>query len=351
MKRLLLLSLLACHSPYSSALNIQLDYTYDSLGFFSGGNLFRRDVMEAAANVFEQRLSDEFTAITSINDGFNNFQFNSIIERPDTGATVSGPTSIAADTVIVYVGGTNLLSATTLGEAGPLGFQANVSGDPALFQDWFDNVYSRGQGDGRRAAVQNLQGELPAFETALWGGKISFNSTANWYFDDDPATDESFAGNDFYSVALHEIAHVLGVGTADAWFNLIDFNNGLFTGNNASLSNGGSVPLADNGHFGFGVTSTVDGASQEVAMDPDLTQGTRKRLTDLDWAALEDIGWQVAEPVIETPDPVSVPTLGVHHVIAFALLICSVASITIRKTYARDGKMRVSVDANLVFPS
>ena len=44
--------------------------------------------------------------------------------------------------------------------------------------------------------------------------------------------------------------------------------------------------------------SVVYGGStpQEAAMDPDLQNGTRKRLTALDAAALKDIGWDVAPP-------------------------------------------------------
>jgi hypothetical protein len=36
--------------------------------------------------------------------------------------------------------------------------------------------------------------------------------------------------------------------------------------------------------------------AQEAAMDPDVTTGTRKRLTSLDAAALRDIGWSINEP-------------------------------------------------------
>lgn len=48
----------------------------------------------------------------------------------------------------------------------------------------------------------------------------------------------------------------------------------------------------------MGTTSVVYGSStsQEVAMDPDLLEGTRKRFTALDAAALKDIGWEVAAP-------------------------------------------------------
>ncbi len=278
--------------------------------------------MEAAANVFEQRLSDELSAISNFTNGFSNFEFSTSIERPDTGAVIAGPSSIAADTVIVYVGGTNLLGSSTLGEAGPAAFSWNASiagGDQGLFDDWVDNVTSRGQGDGTRESTYNVQGQSTAIDTALWGGTISFNNASSWYFDADPSTDEAFSGNDFYSVALHELGHVLGVGTADAWFNLVDFNLATFNGTEASAEQGGPVPLADAGHFAFGLTSTVDGTSQEVALDPNLTQNTRKRFTDLDWAALEDIGWQVEPPTEQIAEQVAVPTVGVFHLGAFGI--------------------------------
>jgi hypothetical protein len=38
----------------------------------------------------------------------------------------------------------------------------------------------------------------------------------------------------------------------------------------------------------------VNGSPQEAAMDPDIANGQRKHFTDLDFAAMDDIGWQVA---------------------------------------------------------
>jgi hypothetical protein len=62
---------------------------------------------------------------------------------------------------------------------------------------------------------------------------------------------------------------------------------------------GGLVPLsADKSHWDEDTMSVVYGTatSQEAAMDPDLTVGTRKKLTDLDVAALTDLGWTVVAP-------------------------------------------------------
>ena len=48
-----------------AALIIQFDYTYDTGNFFSGPNVSRRAQLDAAADVFESRLTSEnFGAIT-----------------------------------------------------------------------------------------------------------------------------------------------------------------------------------------------------------------------------------------------------------------------------------------------
>jgi len=54
---------------------------------------------------------------------------------------------------------------------------------------------------------------------------------------------------------------------------------------------------------GDGATSVSlsDGSSQETAMDPDVTAGTRKYLTNLDAMGLADIGWQLN--ITAVPEP------------------------------------------------
>jgi hypothetical protein len=68
------------------------------------------------------------------------------------------------------------------------------------------------------------------------------------------------------------------------------------------------VPLAsstDRAHWKNGTPSKVYGSSksQEAAMDPSLTKGTRKSITDLDAAALADLGWEL----VPLPPPPMVP--------------------------------------------
>ncbi|MEM8864936.1 MAG: hypothetical protein AAGF31_05255, partial [Planctomycetota bacterium] len=66
----------------------------------------------------------------------------------------------------------------------------------------------------------------------------------------------------------------------------------------AIAANGGIAPPADFGHWQEGTQSTIYGTftRQEAALDPIITSGTRKLVTTLDAAGLDDIGWDVADP-------------------------------------------------------
>jgi hypothetical protein len=138
----------------------------------------------------------------------------------------------------------------------------------------------------------------PAGEFAAWGGAITFDNdgSPDWHYDH--TTQPSFGDNDFFSVALHELGHALGVGASDQWTSLL--SGGLFYGAASVASYGGPVP-ASGGHWANGIDSTVGGVVQEAAMDPSLTDGDRKLFTELDFAGLDDIGWEVAVAPPTTP--------------------------------------------------
>jgi hypothetical protein len=275
-------ALLSAAASPVQALDIQFDYSFDTNNFFVG-HLDRQAVLEAAAHVFESRLKDVLTGITP--SGSNTW--NAIFERPDTGASQSvvNPT-IPAGVLRVYAGG-RLLPGNTLGIGGTGGF--SVSGTQAFV----DTVRARGQAGALLATSKTDFGP--------WGGSITFDLDASWYFDPDPLTLEVFPGqNDFYSVAVHELAHLLGFGTSDSWRTFV--SGSVFTGPVSRAENGGvNVPLsAEGGHWADGtmdrVATPVMLALQETAMDPSLLQGTRKYFTELDYAGLDDLGWQVAVP-------------------------------------------------------
>ncbi|MDD2760008.1 MAG: matrixin family metalloprotease [Methylomonas sp.] len=275
--------LIGLGSPSAYALNFNIDYSYDTNNFFSTQT--RKDAFEAAANYYGSRISDNLLAIDS--SGFNHF--NAKFFNPANDAlTTLNDFDVAANTLTIFVGGRDL-GTSTLGMGGPGGY--SMSGT----QSFFDAALSRGQGHGTQSAVTGTT----AHDFAPWGGSISFDSNSNWYFDSDTSTDETFSGFDFFSVALHEIGHLLGFGIADSWNNYVVGT--AFTGPESATVYGNSVPVtSDSAHWANGTMS--DG--RETAFDPTIAGGVRKIPTSLDLAALKDIGWQVNITAVPVPGAV-----------------------------------------------
>lgn len=272
---LLLGALLVSHQAAFANIDIVFDYQYDTTSYFSSA---QRNILDAAANVFESRLTDNLSGFTSsVSDQFTANFFN-----PSTGLDISKPDfRVDANQIIVFVGAYNL-GDMTLGEGGPGGYEVSAS-----TQAFFDNSTSRGQSGALGT---------PSTQTDFgpWGGSLSFNSTAAFYFDNDTTTDETFAGSfDFYSVAVHELGHLLGFGTSYSYDNNI--SNGVFTGAAVNALTGQDQSVTSDG------SHWVEGLSygdQETAMSPSIAENSRKRFTELDFAALADTGWEVS-PVPE----------------------------------------------------
>jgi hypothetical protein len=258
--------------------NIVLDYTYDTNNFFGAAGSAPRLALQAAADRLQARLGDTLSAITP--GGVNSW--TATFDHPGNGTTVnlSNPT-IALNEIRVFAGGRDLAS-PTLGIGGPGGFSAG--GTQAFF-----NAIGRGQYDPLSSAASQT-------DFAPWGGAITFDTVGTtWNFD----LSGPVAGQiDFLSVAEHELGHLLGIGTADSWYNRI--TGTTFTGpaSTALLGTNPSV-TADGGHWASG-TSYM---GQEAAMTPSISAGVRKEFTELDFAGLSDLGWQVLTPV---PEPVTV---------------------------------------------
>jgi hypothetical protein len=271
----------------------QFDYSYGGTSITPEA----RALMVAAGNALSSRLGDTLSVVSP--GGGNSWSIN--FNDPGSGGsqTISNPT-IGANTIVVYVGERGLGSGV-LGQAGPGAWSASGT------SDWITTVDRRGSS----GYTQNNTGlGHTATDFAPWGGSITFGTGISWYFDSDPSTVEGFAGqSDFYSVAVHELAHVLGYGTSDSWNN--DRSGSSFLGP-ASLALNNPLSLSsDFGHWNNGTMSYVGtpGNLQEAAMDPNLTVGTRKYFTELDYAGLTDIGWQVS-PVPEPAEIAGAVGLG-----------------------------------------
>lgn len=248
-------------------LTVQFDYTYDTNNFFDSPD--KKAALQAAADAAVSRYSDTLAAIVPGNGN----TWKAVIDHPATGGNIEVPNlTIPANTLIVFAGGRQMSS---LGIGGPGGFTSSGT------TDWNDLVAGRGQSNVRGTQARDF---------GPYGGTITFDTdpAGGWYFGLD---ETQIAGrSDFYSVALHEMTHLLGFGTADSWESRVA--GALFTGpaSIGEYDGNGNVPLSsDRAHWASG---TNDGG-KETAMDPDLTTGTRKLLTALDFAGMDDIGWDI----------------------------------------------------------
>jgi hypothetical protein len=189
-------------------------------------------------------------------------------EAPDAEG-VSFASDVAIDDLLVFVGCSNI--------DGPGGVTATSNHAAAIAS----------VADPQLQARLQLRYEGADFQP--WTGWISFDCDEAWYFDDDVSTAGDLPGSDrdFWTVAMHELEHVLGFGTAIAHFDLV--SGGSFTGPAAVAEHGGPVPMTGTGtHFADGVTS--DGVAP--LMDQSRPNGVRFAPTSLDVAALADLGYQ-----------------------------------------------------------
>ena len=269
---------LECLEARTLLTTVLIDYSLDTNNFFD--TQAKRDLLQTAADSLANRLNDHLLAISPGPTGFGfDNTWDAIFDHPATGAEQSfTDLMVPADTIIIYAGGRDLTE-PTVGQGGPGGFSSSGTSE-------FNNtVAGRGQA-----------GALLATETdfSLWGGAVTFDTATDWHFG---LTTNGLDSNetDFLSVAEHEIGHLLGIGTASSWQNQV--TGGSFTGAESVASFGGNVPLfGDLAHWDDGTTSN----GQVAAMNPSLLNGTRALFTDLDVAALSDIGWEVA-PAGQSP--------------------------------------------------
>jgi len=277
----------------SVAVDFVINSTYDPNGFFDA-HPQAANVLQAAANDLTSRLTDNLAAIPAPT-GANTWTAGFV--NPGTGAAESIPNlQVPANTLIVYVGGRDL------GQAGRADTSSSFSGDTA----WIATVQGRGQPGALGPAASRT-------DVAPWGGSIAFDVDTNWFFGLDPAG--ITAGQlDFYTVAQHELGHLLGftrgsTGQPSVFENNVTDNK--FTGANAKAAFGNQpVPVSIDqrgAHWQEGVQS--DG--KPVTMDPTTEGGRRTAFTTLDFAALDDIGWDLGAGTAVPQPPKPATTIPV----------------------------------------
>jgi len=267
--------------PLEAAIDVVINYDYDASGFFGAAYPERRALMEQAAGTVSRFLDDLDPIVPG---GSNTWSARFFYEIDGSYTEVQNPV-VSADTILVYVRGQDFGAGGHLGHAGPGGYYSWGSAA------WNETVAYRGEAGAKLAQPTDI---------GRWGGSITFNSNANlpWHFG---ATTAGLGWNefDFLSTAIHELVHVLGFGVPGSGLSWDTFAlTGKFTGPKAQAEGSPNNPdlqlYGDLAHWKEGTLSTVAGAQAEASLDPTLTNGDRKRLTRLDFAALDDLGWDLA---------------------------------------------------------
>ena len=172
-------------------LHVRFDYTYDTSGFFDTQE--KKDVLQLAGDILLSAMGDDLAAI--VPGGGNTW--TAIFDNPATGRKSVLPTLVVPENeIIVYVGAGSgqyrdgRLEGVLAGPGGLI-----VPGNRRVRQA----VATRGE--------RGTDGPVST-DFGPWGGTITFNTNpaVSFSYDDDVDPDEL----DFFTVALHEMVHVLG---------------------------------------------------------------------------------------------------------------------------------------------
>lgn len=357
MKKSLLLASLAVPS-FAPGLSITLDYTHDDY-FTNSANPYGAAAvaaLEAAASEISSVLGNSYGAITNdtVSGTSNGTTFNiranyNYVNPQDKSSTIQrSAAGIGQDEIVIYIGAQTLEN-FTFGESstGVAGIQLGGGGSGA---NWAAAVgaaeaaanqrFGRG-GETTLSSISNsatLGGTTASFELDFGPavGSLWFNDSMGDDIPGQPATRDTWEVNnnfwhydhttpvgtgkiDLYSVALHEIIHVLGYGTSDNWENFIVGNEWTGPAVTAIIGEGAIALEDDHFHIRDGLESPgyLDGVVRQTVMNGSPVVGERDQLTVLDLAFISDMSYNVV--VTPVPEPGGYLLLSITGLLGLSL--------------------------------
>ncbi len=285
----------------SAAIDIIFDYSYDSGNYFSDD---RKYIMEQVAYVFESRMVGEsfagyrpsedlgLSSITGLGLNFTSPSSSATLQSAVASTTSDGNVIGKANELIVFLGAKSIAGSTlaSAGQTGRTGYSGSGA-DLTAMQN-----------------ALNAKNSNTNFEPIAGSSQVNTNKT--FYFDTDLTTHTdalSSGKTDFYTVMVHEIGHVMGFQTNNAWN--ANKSGSFWTGANAKAEyNGENIPLYGTSHWDLptdggpvppgNLNPSKVNCACHPSMLPSIGINSRSSFSDLDFALLKDIGYSIsAAPV------------------------------------------------------
>ena len=293
--RLLYLAVFSVFGTVShGAIDIIFDYSYDTSNYFGDE---QRYVMEQVAYAFESRMGGTtFTGTRAVEDVgvsgvtpklyFKNPTTNNLISPLIGSSTADGNVIGKPNELVVFLG------------ARSHGFSSsNVLASAAQTS----HSYSYTSLSDRDAwlAARNAKDTSSLYQPIA--GVSQVNTSKSFYFDTDLTSHSDATSSglvDFYSVMVHEIGHIMGFNSNNAFANFSSggsAGSGSWTGANAKAEyNNQNVPLNGNPHWGSSLTQGNVNCACHPSMQPSISSNIRTSFSALDFALLKDVGYSIS---------------------------------------------------------
>jgi hypothetical protein len=261
------------------ALILTWDLTYDTHNFWSD----KTNVLNMASDVFSG-VSMQRDAI--VHSGSNRSTISIWNPSNMNSLTHIYNRNIQQNEIVIFLGAQTM---DYLGLGGPSGYSSSGTSQ-------FTSIFN---------SINNNSGFRPI------AGSVSASLSHNWH----TSTSDIIPNDkiDLFSLTLHEVGHVLGLGitSANTWMNNIE--NEYWTGANANSAFGGSIQLdTDLAHWKW---RTTNKQGQDLVMNKYLASGTRNTWTNAEFAVLQDMGYSV------------VPEPSVYFLLVFSCAFLIIAKI------------------------
>lgn len=299
-------------SEQTSPASIVFDYTYDTNGFFTPE---RRVLMDKATAVLMSRIKG--TKWTRVDTAVTGGEYDLAFINPSTLAVSwNHNVVIPENQITIYLGASDFKSS-------PFILMQGSEGDGATQLMSIRNV-SGGISNVLTSSIQYRP--VNASITFDLQGVQGFNSTITrqWHFDSDgnlntddrnPSDPHYYDYSDFYTAAIHELGHVLGIHNPQAFSTILEYDTNfcsaylsrvqsdgsggaVFTGSHAKQLYynhiGQDIPLnvPTKCHWADGVRSvTADGWT---SLTYESSQPFRHGFSELEFGALRDIGYTIS---------------------------------------------------------